>query len=408
MSSSATTTSRSSSLRDAGVDELDRPAAGDEAPDLLERPLGGREPDALERLVGDALEPLEREREMRAALRAGDGVHLVDDHRLDPAQHLAALRGEEEIERLGVVIRMSGGVAQHLAALALIGVARADADRQRRAEPGERAAEVALDVVVERLQRRDVEQPQPFAGAGVEPVDPGQERRQRLARAGRSLHEHVRAARDHGPGGKLRRRRPGERALEPGARCGGEACECVHSSQGNPAGAASSRLGPARLGSRSVATTTADPLHRRSRGGRVPRREPARADDRLRARPAGHRAEGVLLPARARAAARRARRGSRSRRWIRTSSRRCSARSPRSTASPPTWRGATQEFCAAIASEYGGDAAAVWTGARDGADLERRLLALPGIGEMKARTIDRRDREAPRRRGRQGWEEFAP
>ena len=47
----------------------------------------------------------------------------------------------------------------------------------------------------------------------------------------------------------------------------------------------------------------------------------------------------------------------------------------------------TQEFCATIASEYGGDAAAVWTGARDGADLERRLLALPGIGEMKARTI---------------------
>ena len=47
----------------------------------------------------------------------------------------------------------------------------------------------------------------------------------------------------------------------------------------------------------------------------------------------------------------------------------------------------TQEFCAAIASEYDGDAAAVWEGARDGADLEQRLLALPGIGEMKARTM---------------------
>jgi uncharacterized HhH-GPD family protein len=46
-----------------------------------------------------------------------------------------------------------------------------------------------------------------------------------------------------------------------------------------------------------------------------------------------------------------------------------------------------QEHCAVIASEYGGDAAAVWTGAHDGADLERRLLALPGIGEMKARTM---------------------
>ena len=77
----------------------------------------------------------------------------------------------------------------------------------------------------------------------------------------------------------------------------------------------------------------------------------------------------------------------RSRPWTRTSSRRSSGRSPRSTASRPTWRAGTQELCAAIASEYGGDAAAVWTGASDGADLERRLLALPGIGEMKARTI---------------------
>jgi uncharacterized HhH-GPD family protein len=67
----------------------------------------------------------------------------------------------------------------------------------------------------------------------------------------------------------------------------------------------------------------------------------------------------------------------------------------------------TQEFCATIASEYGGDAAAVWTGARDGADLERRLLALPGIGEMKARTIigviAKRLGVRPK-----GWEEFAP
>ena len=68
----------------------------------------------------------------------------------------------------------------------------------------------------------------------------------------------------------------------------------------------------------------------------------------------------------------------------------------------------TQEFCAAIASEYGGDAArGVDGGAGDGADLERRLLALPGIGEMKARSLGGRAREAPRRRAA-GWEEFAP
>ena len=66
-----------------------------------------------------------------------------------------------------------------------------------------------------------------------------------------------------------------------------------------------------------------------------------------------------------------------------------------------------QEYCAVLVSDYDGDAAAVWTGARDGADLDRRLRALPGIGEMKARTmvgvLAKRLGVRP-----QGWEAFAP
>jgi uncharacterized HhH-GPD family protein len=46
-----------------------------------------------------------------------------------------------------------------------------------------------------------------------------------------------------------------------------------------------------------------------------------------------------------------------------------------------------QALCAALAEEYGGDASRVWTEASDARDLERRLLALPGIGKMKARTL---------------------
>jgi len=46
-----------------------------------------------------------------------------------------------------------------------------------------------------------------------------------------------------------------------------------------------------------------------------------------------------------------------------------------------------QELCAVVARDFGGDAARVWTEARDGADLDARLRALPGIGEMKAKTI---------------------
>jgi uncharacterized HhH-GPD family protein len=47
----------------------------------------------------------------------------------------------------------------------------------------------------------------------------------------------------------------------------------------------------------------------------------------------------------------------------------------------------THELCSFIAEHYDGHAERVWTEAADGADLERRLLALPGIGPMKAKTI---------------------
>jgi uncharacterized HhH-GPD family protein len=47
----------------------------------------------------------------------------------------------------------------------------------------------------------------------------------------------------------------------------------------------------------------------------------------------------------------------------------------------------TQAFCSAVAEDYGGDAARIWAEAQDGPDLERRLLALPGIGDMKAKAL---------------------
>lgn len=66
-----------------------------------------------------------------------------------------------------------------------------------------------------------------------------------------------------------------------------------------------------------------------------------------------------------------------------------------------------QELCRALVSEYGGRAELVWTEATDGRDLERRLLSLPGIGEMKARTLvavlAKRFGVRPA-----GWEEVAP
>jgi uncharacterized HhH-GPD family protein len=47
----------------------------------------------------------------------------------------------------------------------------------------------------------------------------------------------------------------------------------------------------------------------------------------------------------------------------------------------------TRALCAVIVETYGGDASRVWTEAADGPDLEARLLALPGIGAMKAKAL---------------------
>jgi uncharacterized HhH-GPD family protein len=54
---------------------------------------------------------------------------------------------------------------------------------------------------------------------------------------------------------------------------------------------------------------------------------------------------------------------------------------------PGSMAGKVQALAAAIAERYDGDASRIWREASDGRDLERRLLDLPGIGEMKARTI---------------------
>ena len=44
-----------------------------------------------------------------------------------------------------------------------------------------------------------------------------------------------------------------------------------------------------------------------------------------------------------------------------------------------------QKLCQIIVSDYGGDAARIWTEATSGSDLLRRVRALPGFGEQKAK-----------------------
>ena len=167
MSSTGTTTERSHSLVDGGATTCDRAAAGEERGHLLDRPHRRRQADPLRRALEQLVEPVERDRQVGAALGAGHRVHLVDDHRLDAAQRLARGAGQQQEQRLGRGDEDVGGPPGEGAPLVGGGVAGADADadlgprqaepRGRLADPGQRRAQVALDVDRQRLERGDVE-----------------------------------------------------------------------------------------------------------------------------------------------------------------------------------------------------------------------------------------------------------
>jgi uncharacterized HhH-GPD family protein len=74
---------------------------------------------------------------------------------------------------------------------------------------------------------------------------------------------------------------------------------------------------------------------------------------------------------------------------------------------PAAMAAKVQALCAAIARDHENDASRIWTEATDARDLERRLLALPGIGPMKAKTLlailGKRFGIKPA-----GWDEVAP
>ena len=208
--------------------------------------LSRREPDALRvRPVvgGDEMrQALERQRQMGTALGLGDGMDLVDDDGLGAGEDLSCCRGHHQIERLRCRDQDVRRLAAHRLALALRGVTGAQSDRDtgngtnlcrgRTAtawnacpHTPQGRAKVALDVVGERLQRRDVDDPNARAkGIGSvggrvraprQAIDAPQKCSQRLTRPGRSADQRVIAGGDPRPaqrlgGGRLRKRR-----LEP-------------------------------------------------------------------------------------------------------------------------------------------------------------------------------------------------
>jgi hypothetical protein len=237
-----------------GVDDRDRAGAGGghagavvEAAEVtghdVERPLGGGQADALGRPFADVGQALERQRQVRAALGGHQRVDLVDDHGLDPAQRVAGLGREHEVERLGRGDEDVGRVADELAAHVGRRVAGAQPDgglAERLAQPlgrgpdaGDRRPQVLVDVDGQRPQRRHVDD----AGAGRvgaaatggvsglgprgatvalhQTVDAPQERGERLARSCRGEDQRVVAARDGRPPLLLRGGGRREARLEP-------------------------------------------------------------------------------------------------------------------------------------------------------------------------------------------------
>ncbi len=120
--------------------------------------------------VAQRLEPLEREREVRAALVARDRVDLVDDHGLDGAQRFATARArDEQVQRLGRGDDEARRLAHHRRALRagvspvrtatrMSGAVEAELARDL-GDLRQRSLQVLGDVDRERLERRHVDDP---------------------------------------------------------------------------------------------------------------------------------------------------------------------------------------------------------------------------------------------------------
>ena len=202
-------------------------------------------------------EPFEAERQVHASFRADQRVDLIDDQRADRAKQIACARaGQQDVKRLWRRDENMGGLAQHRLPFAGGRIPRPHRHldiRQllphrlgRAANAPQRHAQVALDVVVERLQRRNIDQVDPLErrrrrrsrrirllppSSPLGPllrgwrrrrqrpkqlVDPPQKRRQRLTRPRGRHNQRILAALDRRPPCCLRRRGHAHRLLKPG------------------------------------------------------------------------------------------------------------------------------------------------------------------------------------------------
>ena len=214
------------------------PGAGQESRHVFQRLLGGGESDALQRPAGQRLQPLQRERQMRAALVPHEGVDLVHDHRAHGREHPApAVAGQQEVQRFRRRDQDVRRPLGHRRPLAGRCVARPHLHAHLRQAPvggadlGQGALEVLLDVVGQGAQRRDVEHVR-LVGQLAPPlqqrVDRGEEGGQRLARARGRRDQDVAPLANEGPAFALGRGRLAETIGEPALHGGVESGQRGH------------------------------------------------------------------------------------------------------------------------------------------------------------------------------------
>ena len=177
---------------------------------------------------------------MCAPLGSGESVDLVDDDVLDAPQDLRCLAGEDQVERFGRSDQDVGRVLDEVAPFPGGRVAGPDADfdlRHRLAQPfggqpdpGQRRPQVALNVVDEGLEGRDV---QDADGRGRwrrfvrKTVQHPQKRGQSLAAPRWGVDQGVATGRDARPATDLGRRRRLEGRTEPLPDGGAEGCQWI-------------------------------------------------------------------------------------------------------------------------------------------------------------------------------------
>ncbi len=169
-------------------DDRRRGLPGQETRHLLRRSHRRRQPDALRGFVQQLVQPLQRQRQMSTPFGGGDRVHLVDDDGLHRRERIAGSRRQHQEQRLGGGDQDVGRFRDELSPPSRRGVAGADADADLwrllpvplgdAGDPGQRSAEVALDVDGQRLQRRHVQDAGARTGRAVVPRRAGRSPRE--------------------------------------------------------------------------------------------------------------------------------------------------------------------------------------------------------------------------------------